>query len=297
MTITNRQRNSANLEIAKSFLLLIFLGGIASGVFVYHFLLPKDVGQNGISQQESLVLTNEHVWFNQSGWAEAAIVIVNTGGIDAVINRIVVREIECKWQDVYYWKTDTGPLSNDLEQTSNELSGSAYIINIGGTQRVFQRCTGMQTLPSGWTIVFYMKNPGNLTSENLEEPVVVSVFTEDRLYYKETTIDWDGEFTFMQTEQVSITAMTYSGTTNDTSNDILLTVKNTGSSKLTLSSVTLNGETHSDVTIIPTGGELEPGATGTVTLNDVQWVSGNTYRVILQSCTGTNVASYEKRAS
>ena len=104
-------------------------------------------------------------------------------------------------------------------------------------------------------------------------------------------------FTFMQTEQVSITAMTYSGTTNQTANTIILTVKNTGSSTLTLSSVTLNGDTHSDVTIIPTGGELEPGTIGTVTLNNVQWVSGNTYRVILQSSTGTNVASYEKRAS
>lgn len=104
-------------------------------------------------------------------------------------------------------------------------------------------------------------------------------------------------FTFMQTEQVSITAMTYSETTNTSTNDIVLAVKNTGSSKLTLSSVTLNGDTHSDVTFTPTSGELDAGGTGTVTLNDVQWISGNTYRVVIQSSTGTNVASYEKRAS
>ncbi len=102
-------------------------------------------------------------------------------------------------------------------------------------------------------------------------------------------------FTFMQTEQVSITSMTYTGTTNQSNNAILLYVKNTGSSKLTLTAVTLNGDPHPDVTWSPA--ELEPGAAGTVTLNNVHWMSGNTYRVVLQSSTGTNVASYEKRAS
>jgi len=107
-------------------------------------------------------------------------------------------------------------------------------------------------------------------------------------------------FTFMQTEQVSITAMTYNGDSNSANNYIVLAVKNTGSSKLTLSSVTLNGETHlaANVTFSPaTSGELQPGEAGTVTLSNATWVSGNTYRVILQSSTGTNVASYEKRAS
>ena len=104
-------------------------------------------------------------------------------------------------------------------------------------------------------------------------------------------------FTFMQTEQVSITSMTYTGTSNSSTNDIVLNVKNTGSSKLTLTAVTLNGDAHSSVTFSPTSGELAPGGTGTVTLNDVQWISGNNYRVVLQSSTGTNVASYEKRAS
>ena len=58
----------------------------------------------------------------------------------------------------------------------------------------------------------------------------------------------------------------------------------------------LNGAVHT-VVFSPTTGELDAAGTGTATLTNVQWVSGNTYRVILQSSTGTNVASYEKRAS
>ncbi len=34
-------------------------------------------------QEESLFLTKQHVWYNTSGsWAQAALVIVNTGGVD-----------------------------------------------------------------------------------------------------------------------------------------------------------------------------------------------------------------------
>ena len=104
-------------------------------------------------------------------------------------------------------------------------------------------------------------------------------------------------FTFMQTEQISITNMVYSGTSNASNNAIALSVKNTGSSSVTLTAVSLNGDVYSDITLVPDTGEIGAGLAGTVTLNDVQWIAGNTYRVILQSSTGTNVASYEKKAS
>jgi hypothetical protein len=40
-------------------------------------------------QEESLHLSKQHVWYNTTGsWAQAAIVIVNTGGRDVVIDKI-----------------------------------------------------------------------------------------------------------------------------------------------------------------------------------------------------------------
>jgi len=42
--------------------------------------------------QESLHLTKQHVWYSASqGWAVAALVILNTGGRDLVIDKISVR--------------------------------------------------------------------------------------------------------------------------------------------------------------------------------------------------------------
>jgi flagellin-like protein len=96
-------------------------------------------------------------------------------------------------------------------------------------------------------------------------------------------------FTFMQTEQVSITNMQYTGTTNTTDNDIVLSVKNTGSSKVTITQVTVNDAVYT--------ASYAPGDLATVTVNNVNWISGNTYRIVIQSSTGTNVASYEKKAS
>jgi len=97
-------------------------------------------------------------------------------------------------------------------------------------------------------------------------------------------------FTFMQTEQMQITSMNFSGT-----NNITLAVKNTGSGPVTITAVTVNGAAAT-FTTDQTSNEWDAGVTGYVYITSA-WTSGNTYRVVLQSSTGTNVASYEKRAS
>jgi flagellin-like protein len=101
-------------------------------------------------------------------------------------------------------------------------------------------------------------------------------------------------FTFMQTEQMSITYMDY-----PSANNIALTVKNTGTGKVTIASVTVNGVAidaanwSTDQTL--PDNEWAAGEIGHVYIT-YPWTSGNPYRVVLQSSTGTNVASYEKTA-
>ena len=97
-------------------------------------------------------------------------------------------------------------------------------------------------------------------------------------------------FTFMQTEQMQITSMTFPSAGN-----ITLTVKNTGAGKVTISAVTVNGATATFASS-KTNHEWEAGGVGYIYITS-SWTAGNTYRVVLQSSTGTNVASYEKKAS
>jgi peptidoglycan biosynthesis protein MviN/MurJ (putative lipid II flippase) len=54
-------------------------------------------------QEEAVYLTKQHVWYNTtSSWAQAAMVILNTGGRDIVIDKISVRGQECNWNKIYY---------------------------------------------------------------------------------------------------------------------------------------------------------------------------------------------------
>jgi len=102
-------------------------------------------------------------------------------------------------------------------------------------------------------------------------------------------------FTFMKTEELKITSMAFPSTA--TSN-ITLTIKNPGTSKVTLSTVTVNDGTK---TVSSTSPDLplDIAAGDSKTLYIVlgsAWTSGNKYKVALLSSTGTTVAAYESTA-
>lgn len=85
------------MKLALVAIIIAALGAVAVlGVVV----LPSLMGIIGGSEEESLQLSNQHVWYNQSGWVEAAIVVVNNGEKDAVLRKITARSIESKWSDI-----------------------------------------------------------------------------------------------------------------------------------------------------------------------------------------------------
>ena len=108
-------------------------------------------------------------------------------------------------------------------------------------------------------------------------------------------------FTFMKTEELKITSMTfgpnaanppvYSGGVNNT---IVLSIRNSGTSKVTVSEVRVNDVSRTF------GGtkEYEAGTSGTITvyMGASYWTTGNKYKVSLLSATGTTVAAYETTA-
>ena len=141
-------------------------------------------------QTESLYLTKQHVWYNTTGsWAEGAVVIVNTGGKDVVIDKATVRGQPCNWSDVYYWRTNTVTVSNDLEVTPTELTGTTFNITVQGVDRTFDQATDDITLKSGYTMVLYMKNPDSIALNDVGVTVGLTVFTSNAQYYKETNIE------------------------------------------------------------------------------------------------------------
>jgi len=142
-------------------------------------------------QSESLFLTKEHVWYNTTGgWAQGAIVIVNTGGKDVVIDKITVRGQECTYTNVFYWRTNNVTISTDLSVTPNELnvSASTASITVQGSARTFAQATDDITLKSGYTMVIYIANPDSIALNDVGTTVGITAFTANAQYYKETNV-------------------------------------------------------------------------------------------------------------
>jgi hypothetical protein len=140
--------------------------------------------------EESLHLCKQHVWYNTSGeWAQGALVIINTGGRDVLIDKITVRGQEASWTNVYYWKTNNTEILDDLQVTSTPITGDAFNITVQGVERVFQRATDDLTLEVGWTVVVYIMNPDSITSRDVGVTVGITVFTANAQYYVEANVE------------------------------------------------------------------------------------------------------------
>jgi len=142
-------------------------------------------------QEESLFLTKQHVWYNTTGaWAEGAIVIINTGGKDVVIDKITVRGQESPWSNIYYWRTNTETISADLNVTAIELTGTSF--NMSATfdygNGGFNATTDDITLKSGYTMVVYIKDPDSIALNDVGTTVGITIFSANAQYYKECNI-------------------------------------------------------------------------------------------------------------
>ena len=101
-------------------------------------------------------------------------------------------------------------------------------------------------------------------------------------------------FTFMKTEELKVTSMTFGLTSGTANNTIILSIRNSGTSKVTVTEIKVNdvGKTFGGTSA------YDAGATGTITvyMGSGSWTSGNKYKVSILSATGTTVAAYETTA-
>jgi len=140
-------------------------------------------------QEESLFLTKQHVWYNTTGgWAQAAIVIVNTGGKDVVIDKITVRGQESAWTNVYYWRTNTVTISNEIAVTPDEISGTTFAITVQNASRTFSQASDDITLKSGDSMVVYIVSPDSIALNDVGTTVGITVFSANAQYYKEINV-------------------------------------------------------------------------------------------------------------
>ena len=129
-------------------------------------------------QEESLQITNLHVWCDSSGTASAAFVITNTGGRDAVINKITIRGV--KVTDIWYNVT-TEMQDPDYYGNSEDLNATGYYTPLGTGEYL--------VLPSGNRMVVYLFGLDHISTSDIGVSISVVVFTANAQYYKETNVE------------------------------------------------------------------------------------------------------------
>lgn len=230
--------------------LIFVVASVATGILLWS---QSNRNNNATESEERLDLIGQHLWLGRTGenyWTEAAIALVNSGERDVKIEKVTVSGVESSWNDVYYWKCEAGPVSSALIPTPIKLSGASIEIAVDGTNRTFFQASNGLTLKQGWTVVLYLNNPINITGNTVPYGAAIAIITENKLFYKEASAEWMDaySFNFMSTEQLTFTNYAW-GASDAYMN---FTVRNTGSSDLSIQAVRVDGNT-------PTG--LSPALT------------------------------------
>jgi hypothetical protein len=137
-------------------------------------------------QEESLHVSNQHIWVDADGAAaEAAIMVTNNGGRDVVISKISVRGQTSAWSNVFYANAAVGEdISQDLVHVDTPVAATN---DLGLTDTAHQATTSL-ILPSGSTMVIYINNPDSIGITDIGLTVGISIHSAQAVYYSETNI-------------------------------------------------------------------------------------------------------------
>jgi len=140
-------------------------------------------------QEESLQIFKQHIWHNGTTYAEAAFLIINTGGRDVVLDKISVRGQESLWSTVYYNKTTT-TISSDLYYLNPNPNGTLLgkSITLSSTNFTLTQAPDDLILRSGWSMIVYITNPDSISVNDIGVTVSFTVFTANAQWNKECNV-------------------------------------------------------------------------------------------------------------
>jgi hypothetical protein len=195
----NILKNRMALSTVVTTLIILVVSVLLAGVVTYFAI---NVTSTRV-QEESLHLTKQHVWYDAAGeMSQAAIMVINTGGRDVVIDKLTVRGQEVTWSDggdgsaqgVYYAIT-TQSISEDLpfleydpEADPAETLADGDLTSLGDGSITIAAASNDITLPSGQTLIVYISSPDSITINDIGLTVAITVFTSQAMYYKETNV-------------------------------------------------------------------------------------------------------------
>jgi len=180
MRTRNILKNRWALSTVVTTLIILVVSVLLAGVVTYFAI---NVTSTRV-QEESLALTKQHVWYD-NGTTQAAILIINTGGRDVVLDKISVRGQQVTWTNVIYGTTQES-ISADLPCNTTIAADS---MTLGTATIPLFAATDDLTLRSGYSMVIYIASPDSITINDIGLTVAITVFTSQAMYYKETNVE------------------------------------------------------------------------------------------------------------
>jgi hypothetical protein len=253
-------RNRLALSTVVTTLIILVISVLLASVVTYFAI---NVTSTRV-QEESLALTKQHIWYDApNSVAQAAIMVINAGGRDIVIDKITARGQECAWTKVFY-TTTSNSISNDLFYNTTLTDGGS--ISVGSTSYVFKQATNDLTLQSGKTLIIYITNPDSISVNDIGLTVSINIFTSQAMYYKETNVQGAGLTTVSSSDGGNEATgepnlvfsemhawIPYGG-------EVGMVVTNNGDASATVTGITVNG-------VAASASEMY-GVAGSFTLND-----------------------------
>jgi hypothetical protein len=182
----NILKNRLALSTVVTTLIILVVSVLLAGVVTYFAI---NVTSTRV-QEESLILTKQHVWVNMDSSAVAAIMITNTGGRDVVISKLAIRgqDVDLSANAFYVTAVSGDLLSTDLNYTANTVISAADIFGgLTGTPAAPAAGSSL-VLPSGQTMAVYINSPDSITVNDVGLTVAITAFSSQAMYYKETNV-------------------------------------------------------------------------------------------------------------
>ncbi len=188
-------RNRRALSTVITTLIILVVSILLATVLVY---FAVNVVSTRV-QQESLSVTNAHIWVNSAGNAEGAIMVSNLGGRDVVIKQIEVRGIPVTWTNVYYLNAvNTGTTPDEglsmllpyqtYPVTATEVTSDGTPTGTPIFANALAQAGGQLVLPSGGVMIIYTNSPNSVTINDVGTTIGFTVFTAQAMYYQETNV-------------------------------------------------------------------------------------------------------------
>lgn len=142
-------------------------------------------------QKEKMYISTSHVWYSNSSISIVAIAITDTGATDIVLSKIDVKGLQSQWNGTTNYVVYTrinGTMPGDLPLvTSFDRQGNTTV-NIAGQDYDFQAATEGLTIPSGYTLAFYVVVPNRIVIYDLSTPLRMVITTTQGVYATETIV-------------------------------------------------------------------------------------------------------------